>query len=54
MMASGVAIPKQASNSITVVIAIAATSPARKPARSALERLMICSILQTSRDKEIK
>jgi hypothetical protein len=41
MIASGVATPKQASNNMTTVIAMAATSPARHPARSALERLMI-------------
>src|SRR5437879_7684968 len=40
-MASGVAMPKQASNNIAAVMAVPATRPASKPAKIAFDRLII-------------
>src|SRR3954465_12455221 len=45
MMTSGVATPHMASNNITIVIAIPATSPASNPAVTAFDLLMTMSIL---------
>jgi hypothetical protein len=41
MMASGVAMPKEASNNIVAVMAMPATRPASKPAEIAFDRLII-------------